>query len=82
MKQHSGSKIADKFQMAAITDQNDVTKHFKRCSSIAVSECMSILQRGSDSERVLSRCNNGSSVTTSICEELHFTPISRNGALK
>ena len=50
MKQHSGSKIADKFQMAAITDQNDVTKHFKRCcSSIAVSECMSILQRGSDS---------------------------------
>ena len=39
MKPHSGSKITNKFKMAAMIDQND---------SIAVSECMSILQRGSD----------------------------------
>ena len=29
MKSHSGSKIADKFQIAAMIDQNDVTKHLK-----------------------------------------------------
>ena len=29
MKRHSGSKIADKFKMTAMIDQNDETKPFK-----------------------------------------------------
>ena len=47
MKPHIGSKTADKFKMA--TNINHVTKHFNMMMyfSIAVSEFMSILQRGS-----------------------------------
>ena len=29
MKPYSESKIVEKFKMAAMVDQNDVTKHFK-----------------------------------------------------
>ena len=46
IKLHTGSKI-DKFKIAAFLDKNHVTKHFKTKMFIAVSECMSFLQRGS-----------------------------------
>ena len=49
MNPHSGSKFADKFKMAAITDKYHITNTLKWwCSSITVSNCMSILQTGSN----------------------------------
>ena len=83
MKPQFGSIIADKIKMAAIMDQNDVTKHFKMMMFFnSVSECMSIIQRCSVSKRVFSSCNNGSPVRTSVQAELQFTSLCRNGALK
>ena len=50
--------------------------------SIARSEYMSHIQRGSVSLRILYSCNNGFPVTTFIWAELQFTPVRRNGAPK
>ena len=50
--------------------------------SIARSEYMSHIQRGSASLRILYSYNNGFPVTTFIWAELQFTPVRRTGAPK
>ena len=82
MKQHSGSKIADKFKMADIIDQKDVTKHFIMMFFNCFVWMHVYSTEGFRLLKVLSSWNNGSPVTTSVWAELQFTPICLTGALK